>query len=158
MTIQDDAADTVAADSSAVDDSASASLVPVDEKSCGSGACPTASPGRPKGIIDNLPYIAMILLGSAIFLVGLGDGLWHWLAAGSYLFYGAAGAVWVKASAHDMAQCLDMAVGNLEQYEGIVVEGNSSIEVLNPDIKKGWYEVPVCARRHLVKPLKRMIK
>jgi hypothetical protein len=45
--------------------------------------------------IDNLPYLAMILLGSAIFLVGFQSDFWRWLLAGLYLAYGAVGALWI---------------------------------------------------------------
>ncbi|MCK4614056.1 MAG: DUF1743 domain-containing protein [Thermoplasmata archaeon] len=35
-------------------------------------------------------------------------------------------------------------------------EAEAVYEVVEPKISKGWYEVPICARRHLSKPLKRM--
>lgn len=44
--------------------------------------------------IDNLPYLAMVLSGAAVFLLG-GRGPAAWLAAAVYLAYGAAGALWV---------------------------------------------------------------
>ncbi|HEY4760960.1 MAG TPA: hypothetical protein VIH42_10310 [Thermoguttaceae bacterium] len=45
--------------------------------------------------VDNLPYIAMILLGSAIFGVGFEREFWRWLWAGLYFSYGVAGALWI---------------------------------------------------------------
>jgi len=37
-----------------------------------------------------------------------------------------------------------------------VGEEEAAYEIHAPDISPGWYEVPVCARRHLAKPLERM--
>jgi hypothetical protein len=45
--------------------------------------------------VDNLPYAAMIILGAAIFLMGMESGFWRWLLAGMYLAYGLAGAFWI---------------------------------------------------------------
>lgn len=46
-------------------------------------------------LINNIPYIAMTLLGAAVFVVGF-DGLtWQWVSAGMYIIYGAAGALWI---------------------------------------------------------------
>lgn len=45
--------------------------------------------------VDNLPYIAMILLGSAIFWVGFENIFWRWLWAVFYFAYGVAGALWI---------------------------------------------------------------
>ena len=45
--------------------------------------------------LDNLPYAAMILLGSAILWIGFASEFWRWLLAGLYLAYGAAGALWI---------------------------------------------------------------
>ncbi len=39
---------------------------------------------------------------------------------------------------------------------GIKVKGGEEMEELKRGIKEGWYEVPVCARRHLATPLKIM--
>ncbi len=36
-------------------------------------------------------------------------------------------------------------------------EEEARVEILDRDIKEGWYEVPVVARRHLSKPLKRIL-
>ena len=35
-------------------------------------------------------------------------------------------------------------------------EKDARYEILDRDLKEGFYEVPPCARRHLSKPLKRM--
>ena len=50
---------------------------------------------RTQQIIHNLPYIAMSLLGAAIFIVGLQNSAKGWLAAFIYMAYAAAGALWV---------------------------------------------------------------
>jgi molybdopterin-guanine dinucleotide biosynthesis protein len=47
---------------------------------------------------------------------------------------GAAGALWVRSTPEDMHETLQMAVDRLSALDGIVVEGNSAIEVLKPDI------------------------
>jgi tRNA(Ile2)-agmatinylcytidine synthase len=39
-----------------------------------------------------------------------------------------------------------------------VSEEGVELKKVDRGIKKGFYEVPVCARRHLAKPLKRLIK
>jgi hypothetical protein len=51
------------------------------------------SPGRE--LINNVPYIAMTLLGTAILFVALANPVLRWPAAGAYLVYGAAGALWI---------------------------------------------------------------
>jgi hypothetical protein len=48
-----------------------------------------------EALVNNLPYIAMALLGSAILLLGFHGSAWAWLAGGAYLLYGAAGALWI---------------------------------------------------------------
>jgi hypothetical protein len=50
---------------------------------------------RRQALIDNLPYAAMILLGAAIFAVGLGSPLWQWFSAAGYVAYGVLGALWI---------------------------------------------------------------
>ncbi len=45
-------------------------------------------------LVDNLPYIAMLLLGSAIFAFGFETSLWAWIGAGVYLAYGIVGVIW----------------------------------------------------------------
>ena len=46
-------------------------------------------------LINNLPYIAMIVLGTAIFVVGFDSLLWRWIAASTYLIYGVTGVFWI---------------------------------------------------------------
>jgi hypothetical protein len=45
--------------------------------------------------IDNLPYMAMIALGAAIFWISLDSTWWRWVSASGYVAYGALGAVWI---------------------------------------------------------------
>ena len=45
--------------------------------------------------INNLPYMAMIVLGTAIFVLGFGSLKWELITGGAYLAYGAAGAFWI---------------------------------------------------------------
>jgi hypothetical protein len=46
-------------------------------------------------LINNIPYIAMTVLGTAIFVVCFGGSVWGLLAGAAYLVYGAAGAFWI---------------------------------------------------------------
>jgi hypothetical protein len=46
-------------------------------------------------LINNIPYIAMTLLGTAIFIAALGGSAWGLAAACAYLSYGATGAFWI---------------------------------------------------------------
>ena len=46
-------------------------------------------------IINNLPYIAMTLLGGAIFITGFADPVWGWICASAYVSYSVAGAFWI---------------------------------------------------------------
>lgn len=48
-------------------------------------------------LINNLPYIAMIVLGTAVLLLSIPDQLhvWKWLTAAAYLIYGVMGALWI---------------------------------------------------------------
>jgi hypothetical protein len=45
--------------------------------------------------IDNLPYMAMIALGAAIFCISVGSTPWQWVLAAGYVVYGAVGALWI---------------------------------------------------------------
>jgi molybdopterin-guanine dinucleotide biosynthesis protein len=47
---------------------------------------------------------------------------------------GAAGALWVQSTPEDINETLQVALDRLSELDGIVVEGNSAIEVLKPDI------------------------
>jgi len=46
-------------------------------------------------LINNLPYIAMIALGTAVLLISINTLLWRWVAAAAYLIYGIAGILWI---------------------------------------------------------------
>ena len=46
-------------------------------------------------LINNLPYMGMTVLGTAIFVVGSGISAWGLIAGCAYLAYGAAGAFWI---------------------------------------------------------------
>ena len=50
---------------------------------------------RAQEFFNNLPYMAMMVLGAAIFLVGFESLMWKWIGAGVYLIYGVAGAFWI---------------------------------------------------------------
>jgi hypothetical protein len=51
-------------------------------------------PGR-RALIDNLPYIAMILLGAVIFRLSVDSATWQGVLAEGYVAYGALGAFWI---------------------------------------------------------------
>ena len=55
--------------------------------------CPVSEITPAQAIIDNLPYAVMILLGSAIMVIGL--GAWRWAAGGAYFAYGLVGMLWI---------------------------------------------------------------
>ncbi len=61
----------------------------------GEESCPARPVTLAQELIDNLPYAVMILLGSAILLIGL--GAWRWVAGGAYFAYGLGGALWIIA-------------------------------------------------------------
>ena len=46
-------------------------------------------------IVNNLPYVAMTLLGAAIFVTGFANPLWGWICASAYVIYSVAGAFWI---------------------------------------------------------------
>ena len=46
-------------------------------------------------LINNIPYLAMTVLGTIIFVAGLGSSVWGLIAAGTYLIYGLIGALWI---------------------------------------------------------------
>ena len=69
---------------------------PQSETQNGTAQCePPAAYTAAQTLINNLPYIAMTFLGSAILLLGIGISAWAWFAAVAYLLYGAAGALWI---------------------------------------------------------------
>lgn len=63
--------------------------------SADSETCPEAHLSHMREIIDNLPYLAMILVGAAIFWIGIAAGPWHWISTGLYFAYGVGGALWI---------------------------------------------------------------
>lgn len=75
------------------DDGPSASSAPAAGVEPGEDACPAREITLAQEIIDNLPYAVMILLGSAILLIGL--GAWRWAAGGAYFAYGLVGMLWI---------------------------------------------------------------
>jgi uncharacterized membrane protein len=46
-------------------------------------------------LVNNIPYIAMAVLGGAIFVVGFENVTWGWIAASAYVIYSVAGAFWI---------------------------------------------------------------
>jgi len=46
-------------------------------------------------LVNNIPYIVMTVLGTAVFAVGFRNSTWGLIAAATYLAYGAAGAFWI---------------------------------------------------------------
>lgn len=46
-------------------------------------------------IVSNLPYVAMTLLGGAIFVLGFVNPVWGWICAIAYVIYSVAGAFWI---------------------------------------------------------------
>jgi hypothetical protein len=57
--------------------------------------CPITQVTRTQEAVDNVPYLAMILLGAAIFWTALDGRVWGWLSAILYFAYGLAGALWI---------------------------------------------------------------
>lgn len=53
---------------------------------------------------------------------------------GKYLEAGASEVLWVQSTRDDLRETLKIAVDRLSHLEGIIVEGNSAIEVLRPDV------------------------
>lgn len=47
---------------------------------------------------------------------------------------GAANVLWVQSPAEELKEVLPLAVNRLSNLDGIIVEGNSAIEFLKPDI------------------------
>jgi hypothetical protein len=46
-------------------------------------------------LINNIPYLAMTMLGTVIFVATLGSSAWGLIAAAAYLAYGLMGALWI---------------------------------------------------------------
>ena len=53
---------------------------------------------------------------------------------GKFMEAGAEDVIWVKSPPQDLKDLLPVALDRLSSYEGLVVEGNSAIEFLRPDI------------------------
>jgi hypothetical protein len=51
-----------------------------------------------------------------------------------FLDAGAGKVIWVQSPFHELPEILPLAAGMLSHLEGIIVEGNSAIDVLKPDI------------------------
>jgi molybdopterin-guanine dinucleotide biosynthesis protein len=51
-----------------------------------------------------------------------------------FLDSGAAKVVWIQSPYPELPESLSMAIGMLSQVKGILVEGNSAVEAINPDI------------------------
>jgi len=65
------------------------------EHLAGEDYCVAHTHSRLQELRNNLPYAGMMLLGSAVLLVGLEKSLWGWVWAGLYLAYSIAGAFWI---------------------------------------------------------------
>jgi len=66
-----------------------------DEPRSAPDTCPVPQVTRTHELLDNLPYVVMLGLGAAIFQTAVAEAAWSWLAAGVYLAYGLAGALWI---------------------------------------------------------------
>ena len=53
---------------------------------------------------------------------------------GRFIDAGAEEVIWVKAPPRDLKELLPMALSRLSNLDGLIVEGNSAIEFLKPDI------------------------
>jgi molybdopterin-guanine dinucleotide biosynthesis protein len=51
-----------------------------------------------------------------------------------FLDAGAGGVIWVKSPYSELREILPVAVGMLAHLEGIIIEGNSPIEIIQPDV------------------------
>jgi molybdopterin-guanine dinucleotide biosynthesis protein len=51
-----------------------------------------------------------------------------------FLDSGAAKVVWIQSPYPELPESLSLAIGMLSQVKGILVEGNSAVEDINPDI------------------------
>ena len=51
-----------------------------------------------------------------------------------FLDSGADKVLWVRAPFHELPEILPMAVGMFSNFKGVVIEGNSAIDILRPDI------------------------
>ena len=58
-------------------------------------------------LINNLPYMAMIALGTAVLFLSIPAALWRWVAAVVYLIYGVAGILWIIVFLCPFCRCYD---------------------------------------------------
>jgi len=61
---------------------------------CAGGSAAQAITQR-QVLVNNLPYLVMILLGSSIIWAASGPGFWRYILGGLYAVYGATGALWI---------------------------------------------------------------
>jgi len=59
------------------------------------GCRPLREYSRGQESVHNRPYVAMIVLGAATFLVGFEKSVWGWIVASAYLMYGMIGTLWI---------------------------------------------------------------
>ncbi len=59
------------------------------------GVSPIEEYSYAQQVINNLPYVAMTLLGAAILITGFGNPVWGWICASAYVIYSVAGALWI---------------------------------------------------------------
>ena len=60
-------------------------------------ACPLPRVTQAQALLDNLPYVAMLVLGACLFWTTLGGGTMGGLTAALYAAYGVGGALWIIA-------------------------------------------------------------
>jgi hypothetical protein len=58
-------------------------------------SCPLARIPRTQELLDNLPYLVMLVLGALLVQRGISHAAGSWLAAGLYFAYGVGGALWI---------------------------------------------------------------
>jgi molybdopterin-guanine dinucleotide biosynthesis protein len=51
-----------------------------------------------------------------------------------FLDAGARSVLWIKSSPHELRETLEIAIERLSNLKGIIIEGNSPIDVLKPEI------------------------
>jgi len=65
-----------------------------DSQGCEDGQ-PMREYSHAQELFSNLPYLVMIVLGTAVLVVGFGNSVWGLIGGGAYLTYGVAGAFWI---------------------------------------------------------------
>lgn len=76
-------------------DTTDASSMRADDRGAPPEGCPVPAVTHTQELIDNIPYLVMILLGAAMCWVALDGGVRGALTAGLYAVYGVAGALWI---------------------------------------------------------------